>query len=140
VRVRTLKNKVSGTGYREGRIWIRPGLGTDENISIRQWGRDLKMIANHGKRYFVGNSVEDAIHVYDSKEQAIEDLVNNPNEEILGRLKEAIIERMYADNSIGALAVDEDAARYLAGESDYAADNDNNIPTSLIPEGADDEL
>jgi RecA/RadA recombinase len=140
VRVRTLKNKVSGTGYREGRIWIRPGLGTDENISIRQWGRDLKMIANHGKRYFVGNSIDDAIKVYDTKELAIEDLVNNPNEGVLNQLKEAIIERMYADNSIGALQVDEDASRYLAGESDFAADNDNHIPASLIPEAADDEL
>ena len=28
VRVRSLKNKASGTGYRESTIWIRPGVGT----------------------------------------------------------------------------------------------------------------
>jgi hypothetical protein len=94
IRARTLKNKVSGTGYREGKIWIRPGLGTDENISIRQYGRDLKMIANHGKRYFVGNNIDAAIKVYDSKQEAIDDLVNSPNEEVLQELKKAIISRL----------------------------------------------
>jgi RecA/RadA recombinase len=140
VRVRSLKNKITGTGYREGRIWIRPGLGTDENISIRQWGRDLGMITNHGKRYFVGNSIDDAIKVYDSKDDAIEDLVDNPNEEVLGALKEAIIKRMYDDPSIGALQVDEDTQRYLAGEQEYAADQENHIPSSMMPVSVDEEL
>lgn len=140
VRVRTLKNKVSGTGYREGRIWIRPGLGTDENISIRQYGRELKMIANHGKKYFVGNSIEDAIKVYDSKQDAIDDLVTDPNEEVLQKLKTAIIAKLYADPSIGSIELDEDTSRYLAGETEFATDQENPNIMGAVAADSDDEL
>lgn len=125
VRVRTLKNKVSGTGYREGRIWTRPGTGVDEFISIRQYARDLGLIANHGKRWFVGNSVTDALHVYDDKKSAVADLVNEPNEELLFKLRDLIVSKFQEDLSIGAIDIGDDAKRYLAGEQEYEADNVN---------------
>ncbi len=138
VRIRTLKNKVSGTGYREGRIWTRPGVGIDENISIRQYARDLGLIKNSGKRWFVGESVDSAIIVYDDKKQAIQDLVIEQNEEVLQALKELIIRNVQEDASFGAVEVSEDEARYLAGEQDDYADNDNAIPKGMDVEAADD--
>jgi RecA/RadA recombinase len=139
VRLRSLKNKSTGTGYRESRIWIRPGRGNDDSISIRQYARELKLIANHGKRWFVGESVENALHVFDDKKSAQEGLIINPNEELLSNLKDLVIERIQADNSIGRLEIDDDTQRYLAGEAEVASDQDDSLPTTLQPV-EDDEL
>jgi RecA/RadA recombinase len=134
VRVRTLKNKITGTGYRQGSIWIRPGLGIDENISIRQIGRELGLIAfAPGKKWYVGSDFDHAIKVYDSKADAIEDLVNNENHEVLGKLKKLIIQQLSMNATIGKLEVSDKASRYLAGENDPEADEDNDQG----PEGAD---
>jgi len=125
VRLRTLKNKVTGTGYRQATIWLRPSYGFDENISIREYARELGLIANYGKRYFVGESIDNAIKVYDDKASAIEDLVNDPNEEVLAALKELIIAKITEDPSaVGTMdadEVDDDTQRYLAGEENQAA-------------------
>jgi hypothetical protein len=114
VRLRTLKNKVSYTGNREGTIWIRPASGVDENISIRQLARQLGLIANDGKRWFVGECAENAIKVYDDMRSALEDLVNKPNKEVLGSLKALIIQKLAADASIGRLEAPEAASKHLA--------------------------
>lgn len=131
-RVRTLKNKVTGTGYREATLWIRPGRGTDELISIRSYARELKLIANHGARYFVGESIDKALKVYDNKAQAVADLVENPNEELLYQLKDIIVEKLRSDASIGSINIDENTSRYLAGEDDYDDDKSNPaLPTNI---------
>lgn len=139
VRIRTLKNKVSGTGYRESRVWTRPGLGLDENISIRQYARDLGLIKNHGKRWFVGKDVNSAIHVYDDKKSAVEDLVINQNPEILQQLKDLIVQTVKGDSSFGKFDLGEDDQRYLAGEQEYVTDDANNLPSTILA-GAIDEL
>lgn len=138
VRVRTLKNKVSGTGYREGRIWTRPGLGVDNDISVRQYARDLGLIANHGKRWFVGESVDNALHVFDDKKSAIEALVNDPDEELLTKLGELVATKLREDASYGAIEVDDDAQRYLSGEQEYESDNANPVPANMTAELADE--
>ena len=132
VRVRSLKNKASGTGYRESTIWIRPGVGVDENISIRQLGRDLGFIAFHGKKWFVGESIDQAIKVYDSKDAAIKELVIDQNPDILQPLKNLIIAKFESDPSIGSIEVDDEEQRYLAGET---SDNTDEVLPST-PESA----
>jgi len=116
LKVRTLKNKITGTGYRQGTLWARPGLGLDENISIRQIARELGLIANHGKRWFVGTDVENAIKVYPDKAKAIADLVTDPNADVLEALKTLIIQRLTTDASIGRAEVSEEESRYLEGQ------------------------
>lgn len=138
VRLRTLKNKVSGTGYREGRIWIRPGLGVDNLISVRQYARDLGLIANHGKRWYVGESVDSAIKVFDDKKAAVEALVNDPDVELLAGLSQLVGQRLREDASFGQIEVDADAARYLAGEQEYETDNANPVPANMSASLADE--
>lgn len=127
IRIRSLKNKVTGAGYRETRLWGRAGIGIDNNISIRQYGRDLGLIANHGKRWYVGESIDNAIHVYDDKASAVKDLVLDPNEEILSQLSDLITAILNDDNSYGALELDDSAKRYLSGEIEYESDTENNV-------------
>jgi RecA/RadA recombinase len=139
IRVRILKNKPTGGGYREGRIWGRPGFGVDNTISIRQYARDLGLIANHGKRWFVGESVDNALHVYDDKKSAIQDLVIEPNEELLDQLSQLISATIAADSSYGSIGMEDDAQRYLAGEQEYEGDQANPaVPANMAAEMVDE--
>lgn len=99
VRARTLKNKVTGAGYREGFIWVQPGMGINDNMSVRELAREYGFITNSGPKYFVGKSKEEAIAGYPSKEAAIEDLVIKENPEVLGKLKELLAEAITNDNT-----------------------------------------
>jgi hypothetical protein len=137
IRVRSLKNKVTGTGYREGHMWLRPGLGLDENLNIRELARTFDLITNKGKRWAVGNSFDDAIKVYDNKADAIQALVLDEDEEVLQALKGVIIEKIREDSGRFALEVDEDSQRYLAGEENHPLD-DEELNTSMIPVEDDD--
>jgi RecA/RadA recombinase len=122
VRARTLKNKVTGAGYREGFIWIEPGVGIDDNMSVRELARDYGFIANSGAKYYVGKSKDEAIAGYPSKQAAIEDLVEKENPEVLGKLKELLTETIRNDNT-GRFAseVTAEEARFAEGEEDAPA-------------------
>lgn len=99
VRARTLKNKVTGQGYREGYIWVEPGRGINDNMSVRELAREYGFITNSGPKYFVGKSKDEAIAGYPNKEAAIEDLVVKENPEVLGRLRELVAEAIKSDNT-----------------------------------------
>lgn len=99
VRARTLKNKVTGGGYREGFIWVEPGVGINDAMSVRELARDYGFIANSGAKYFVGKSKDEAIAGYPDKQSAIQDLVINPNKELMAKLKELVAEAIANDQS-----------------------------------------
>jgi hypothetical protein len=90
VRARSLKNKVTGAGFREGHLWVRPATsampGIDNFMCIRELAREYGLIANKGAKWYVGKSFDDAIITYNSKEAGIEDLVVNRNPEVHAKL------------------------------------------------------
>jgi RecA/RadA recombinase len=121
IRARSLKNKVTGGGFREGTLWLRTGLGVDENISVRQLGRRYKFIDYIGRTYFVGKNPDEAIIKYASKDAAIQDLVINQNPEILGELRKLLVNTV--DSTEFECEVDSALATYVKGE-EAAFDDD----------------
>ncbi len=119
VKIRILKNKTNGGGYREGSMYLRQGAGFDDNVSIRELARDYGLIANKGKQWYVGKSAEDAIAGYPDKEAAIEDLVIKQNPEVLARLRELVKEAVRNDSTgRHVVDIDEHTERYMAGVDD----------------------
>ncbi len=73
VRVRTLKNKVTGMGFREGYIYIRPNIGIDENMSIRELACLYNIVgwdASHN-HWFIGKSKDSTVAIYGSKKDMV---------------------------------------------------------------------
>lgn len=103
VRARTLKNKVTGAGFREGFVWVRPNSyhtpGIDNLMSIRELGREYGFIANKGAKWYVGPSFDDAIITYPNKDAAIEDLTVKQNPDVHAKLNTLLIEAISADTS-----------------------------------------
>jgi len=103
VRVRSLKNKVTGAGFREGFIWVRPAThatpGIDNLMSIRELGREYGFIANKGAKWYVGKSFDEAIVVYPNKEAGIEDLVINRNPDVHAKLNAILAAEIKADTT-----------------------------------------
>jgi RecA/RadA recombinase len=99
VRVRTLKNKVTGAGFREGFVWVRPAThptpGIDNNMCIRELAREYGYIYNKGAKWLVGNpDKEEVIVQYPNKDAAIEDLTVKINPDVhkrLGAMLDAVI-------------------------------------------------
>ena len=100
VRVRSLKNKVTSGGFREGTIYIRNGIGIDQNMSIRELACTYNLIGYAPpNKYFVGVSKDDALATYGSKKDIIEDLVIKQNPEILGKLKGMVTDAIKTDDT-----------------------------------------
>jgi RecA/RadA recombinase len=103
VRARTLKNKVTGAGFREGHIWVRPATsampGIDDLMSVRELAREYGYITNKGAKWCVGRSFDDAIIVYPNKDAAVEDLTVNRNPEVHAKLKALLAEAIVKDQS-----------------------------------------
>lgn len=103
VRARTLKNKVTGAGFREGFIWVRPAThefpGIDNLMSIRELAREYGFIQNSGAKWFVGKSKEEAIIAYPNKEAAVEDLCVRRNPEVHAKLGALVAEAIKADTT-----------------------------------------
>lgn len=103
MRVRVLKNRVGGGGYREGYIWIRPfGVdktpGLDENMCVRELARDYGLIEFKGKKWVVGDD-DNVIATYADKKEAIQDLVIDENPDVLGKLSLLTAQYIDADSS-----------------------------------------
>ena len=98
IKIRIIKNKATTGGYREYHLWLRPGLGLDDWISVRELARKYGLITNKGKRYIVGTE-ENPIHIYDSKDDAITNLVVEPDYEVLSRLKLAVVDAINNDHA-----------------------------------------
>jgi RecA/RadA recombinase len=96
IAVRVLKNKVTMGGYRAGELYLRSGLGLDDNISIRELAFRYKLIAYVGKKWIVGLE-SDPIAVYDSKDSAIRDLVIEQNPVVLSKLRELVVTAIESD-------------------------------------------
>lgn len=121
VRARSLKNKVTGGGFREGFIWHRPGKGVDENISVRQLAYDYNLINYVGRSWVVGKNPDEAIKVYNNKEEAIQALVIDQDQEVLDRLRSLLITTIAEDELAETrfqTEVTAEEAKYLKGESD----------------------
>ena len=121
IRARTLKNKVTGAGFRQGYLWQRPTTyggrpGFDENMSVRELARDHGLIQNKGAKWFVGPSPDAAIAAYPNKDAAVEDLVVRQNPEVLAKLRELVIEAVRADGGRYAAEVDPDEVKFLEGD------------------------
>jgi RecA/RadA recombinase len=139
VRLRSLKNKVTGTGFRQSMMFIRPGRGLDENISIRQMARSFSLINSHGKRWYAGESMESAIKVYDDRLSAYNDMVLNNNQDVLLPLKKLVIQKSQEDDSAFRLDLDASTAAYFTGEQEHELDA-YDTAESAIPVMDDDEL
>jgi RecA/RadA recombinase len=100
VKIRVLKNKVTGGGFREAFIYVRPNFGLDENMSIRELTVAYGLLSAEGKNgWYVGNSSSEALASYKSKTELIEDLVIKQNPEVLGKLKGLVLEKVANDES-----------------------------------------
>ena len=116
VKVRILKNKITTGGYREFHLWLRPGLGIDDWISVRELARKYGFIFNKGKRYIIGEESKPII-VFDSKEEAIRNLVTEPDYELLGRLRNLVIEAVNEDHGAYTAEISQ-AEKFIAGDSE----------------------
>ena len=103
VRARSLKNKVTGAGFREGHLWVRPATsaqpGIDNFMCIRELAREYGLIANKGAKWYVGKSFDDAIITYPSKDAGIEDLVVKRNPEVHAKLGALLASEIKSDTS-----------------------------------------
>lgn len=97
IKVRVMKNKVTMGGYREHTLYLRPGHGLDDNISVRELAHKYKLIQNKGRKYIVGLE-SNPIATYESKDEAIQDLVIHQNPVVLAKLKQLVITAIENDN------------------------------------------
>lgn len=97
IKVRIIKNKATTGGYREYHLWLRPGLGLDDWISVRELARSYGLIFNKGKSWIVGTE-EDPIATYGSKQEAIDALILSPDFEVLSKLKIKVAEAIEEDH------------------------------------------
>lgn len=114
VKVRILKNKVTGGGYREFHIWLRPGRGIDDWISVRELAKSYDLIKRAGGAWQVGKD-DDVITSYASKDEFIQHLILEPDLEVLQRLRDQVAEAIEADIS-GFVFTPTEGERYLTGD------------------------
>ena len=140
VKARVLKNKVTGGGFREAFVYVRPNFGLDENMSIRELAVGYGLVNAEGKSgWYVGKSSEDAIASYGSKTELIEDLVIKQNPEVLGKLKGLVLDKVATDETerfTGRLSASELA--YVTEPDAGFADEEffEEVPAPALPEGA----
>jgi len=119
VKIRILKNKTNSGGYREGSMYLRKGIGFDDWVTVRELAREYGLIANSGKKWYVGKSAAEAIAGYPDKEAAIQDLVIKQNVDVLTKLR-ALVKEAVSNDDTGrhVMEVDEGTERYMAGVDD----------------------
>lgn len=105
VRARSLKNKVTGAGFREGHLWVRPATtgtpGIDNFMSIRELARDYGFIYNKGAKWLVGDpDVEGSVIAeYKNKDEGIKDLVIDRNPKVHAKLGDLLANKIASDTS-----------------------------------------
>jgi RecA/RadA recombinase len=127
VRVRALKNKVSGAGYREGIIYVRPGQCIDDNMSVRQYAREYGLIEYVGKKWIVGDEKE-TIATFENKADAVENLVAHPDPKIMEALKKKVAKMIDSDAAASQrfrTEVSDSLATLVAGEVDIDPEEDD---------------
>ena len=131
VRARTLKNKVTGAGFRKGNIYIRPGLGIDESVNILELSRQFGYITNSGAKWFIGPSKEDAFATYPNKSEALEAVVVKRDAEVLGKLRSLVYESVDDRLDMFAAEVSKEEIEFL---------DEGKSTTAFNIEDEDDEL
>lgn len=116
-RARVIKNKINDGGFREAQLFLRPGVGIDDSMALRFLARQYSLIANAGAKYYVGDK-EDPIATYNNKEKAIQDLVIDPNQEVLAKLRPLVEKAVEEDQSSFMSTMDITEKAYLEGEID----------------------
>ena len=111
-----MKNKVTMGGYREHTLYLRPGHGLDDNISIRELAHKYKLIQNKGRKYIVGLE-SNPIATYDNKEEAIRDLVIEQNPTVLAKLKQLVIAAIENDNEAFRTEITAEERNMVEGDS-----------------------
>ena len=96
IKVRVLKNKATSGGFREATMWIRPGKGVDDWISVRELARHYDLITAVGRKWVVGNP-ESPIVTYENKAMALQGLVEEPDFSVLSKLKVLVSQKIQED-------------------------------------------
>lgn len=130
IKVRVMKNKVTMGGYREATLYLRPGLGLDDNISVRELAYQYGLIARRGNKYVVGHE-SDPLITYATKDEAIQDLVIDQNPPVLAALKQLVVE---------AIAADSDSFRTEFTREELAGVDDTFSTTTTTLPQFDDEV
>ena len=97
--LRVLKNKVNAGGYRKHHIYLRPGTGIDDWISVRELARHYNLIRPTSKGQWIAGLVDSPLKTYASKKEAIEDLVLYGNLEVLEPLRALVVNAIHADEA-----------------------------------------
>jgi hypothetical protein len=113
VRSRVLKNKVTGSGFRKGDIYLRAGRGIDEWVSILELARDFGFITNSGAKWYIGKSKEDAFTTYANKTEAVEALVVKRDLDVLGKLRSLVYESVDDNLALFAAEVSKEEIEFL---------------------------
>lgn len=134
VNLRVLKNKVNDGGFRKGTIWIRPGRGVDDWISVRELASNYDLITYvAGKGYRVG-SEDDPIKFYKDKDEARTALVLNPDMDVLTRLREQVSAAVLGDNDGSKTTLTTEdmlVAEDVGGTFDVGDDEDIEAPVTI---------
>ncbi len=99
VRIRSLKNKVTGKGFRQGNIYIRPNMALDENMSIRELACVYNLIQWDNPTWFIGKTADDAVTTYRSKTELIEDIVIKETPDTMRKLRELVKDAIAQDET-----------------------------------------
>jgi RecA/RadA recombinase len=138
VKLRVLKNKATSGGFRESVIWIRPGKGVDDMISVRELARHYELITASGRKWVIGDK-EDPIVTYESKDQALRELVEEPDMKVLGKLRDLVVKKIREDSDGFATEVT-DQDRYAMGDLEHAPTLPSGVKTFKFDADGDIEL
>ncbi len=128
IAARVLKNKMSGGGYRGGSLFIVPGSGPDEYMSVRQLAYDFDLIQAIGKKWLVGEAAAPLV-TYNTKADAQDDLVVKSNPEILDKLKLLVADYIDRDTSNRfSTDLDDNLKSYLEGVKDFNVEPEDEEP------------
>ena len=116
-KVRVLKNKINDGGYREHHIYIRPGGGIDDMISVRELAYHYGLIKSTGGGTIIGPA-EAPVARFATQAEAIQSLVIEQNLEILAKLRLHVVDRIRNDDPRAFLYERSQADKYTAGETD----------------------
>ena len=134
VRARTLKDKVNGAGYREGLIFVRPGVGIDEWMSVRHYAREYGLINYVGRKWIVGDDNK-TITTYDNRDAAIAGLVGpKPDMAILTELRKYLIKLIEEDGAsrFTGAGADSTLSTYLEGVEVVEPGDEIEMPKSKV--------
>ena len=97
--LRVMKNKSTSGGYRAYHLYTRPGMGVDDNISIRELAKAYDLIRGNSKGWVVGRDGEANIAEYRNKDAALQALVCDEDPRVLQALKEMLFQVIFEEDA-----------------------------------------